>query len=371
MSLIRATFLLFAVNVFLVVLCPAQTDASNGWRDPSPHHAAMVSVEPGVQLEVLDWGGHGRPLLFLAGLGNTAHIWDNFAPKLTDKHHVYAITRRGFGRSTHTATGYSPERLADDILAVMEKLNIERPVLVGHSLGGEELSSIGTRHPERVSGLVYLDAAYAYAFYDAAGDYGASLTHLREQLNALADKPGDTVLMDQVRASLPQFADNLNRKANSAEHPLPPPYGPPTAADKASFAAMMKRMKGAVGGVPPEAEIHESFMPGPDGSVGALNAAPEAGPAISKSYEHFTAPIHLPMLAVMGYPQVKSADAALPKYLAAAAAADANQARQIDAFESSQPTARVVRIANANHYIFISNETQVLDAMRRFLDELS
>jgi pimeloyl-ACP methyl ester carboxylesterase len=253
----------------------------------------------------------------------------------------------------------------------MEKLKIERPVLIGHSIGGEELSSIGTRHPESVSALVYLDAAYGYAFYDAAGDYTASLTHLKEQLNALADKPGDTALMDQVRALLPQFADNLNRKANSTENPLPQGYGPPTAADKASFAAMLKRMKGAVGGVPPESEIHESFLPGPDGSVGDRNAAPEAASATSKSYERFTAPIHLPILAVMGYPQAKAADAGLPKYLAAVTAADANQARQIDAFEKGQPTARVVRIANANHYIFISNETQVLDLMRRFLDGLA
>ncbi|MBS1800010.1 MAG: alpha/beta hydrolase [Acidobacteria bacterium] len=332
----------------------------------------MVSVEPGVQLEVLDWGGNGRPLIFLAGLGNTAHIWDNFATKFTDKHHVYAITRRGFGRSTHATTGYTPERLSDDILAVMEKLKIERPVLIAHSIGGEELSAIGTRHPERVSALVYLDAAYNYAFYDAVGDYEASLARLRKQLNALADKPNDTALMDQVRASLPQFADNLNRKANSTENPLPPlPYGSPTTADKASFAAMLKRLKGAVGGVPPEAEIHESFLPGPDGSVGDRNAAAEAPSAVSKNYERFTTPIHLPMLAVMSYPQVKPPDANWPRYLAAVAAADANQARQIGAFERGQPTARVVRIANANHYIFISNETQVLDAMKRFLGDLS
>lgn len=75
----------------------------------------------------------------------------------------------------------------------------------------------------------------------------------------------------------------------------------------------------------------------------------------------------------MGYPQSKGFEFRpdTPQKIAAAAAADENQARQIDAFEKGQPTARVVRIADANHYIFISNETQVLTAMNSFLATLN
>jgi non-heme chloroperoxidase len=366
--------LVLAVVIFFEwQICSAQTLPSNAWHDPSSHHSEMITVAEGIQLEVLDWGGTGRPLIFLSGLGNTAHIWDHFAPKFTDRHHVYAVTRRGFGKSTHATAGYTPERLADDILAVMDQLKIEKPVLIGHSLAGEELSSIGTRHSERVSALIYLDAAYTYAFYDAAGDYESSVADLRLKIDALAGKPEDTTLMDQVKAALPQFEENLNRKVNSVENPLPAPYGPPSAVDKASFAAMMKRMTGAVGGAPPEAELHESFLPGPDGSVGARNASPEASSAVFKDYQRFTTPIPLPILAIMGYPQNKGPNfhADTPKNIAAAAAADANQARQIDVFERSQPTAHVVRIADANHYIFISNETQVLIEMDKFLATLS
>jgi non-heme chloroperoxidase len=361
--------------VSLFFLCPigsAQPLPSNTWHDPSPHHSEMITVAEGIQLEVLDWGGTGRPLIFLSGLGNTAHIWDNFAPKFTDRHHVYAITRRGFGKSTHATTGYSAERLADDILVVMDQLKIEKPVLIGHSIAGEELSSIGTRHPDRVSALIYLDAAYTYAFYDAAGDYESSLADLRQKIDALTVKPEDTTLMEQVKAALPTFEENLNRKVNSVENPLPARNAPPSAADKASYAAMAKKMSVAVGGVAPEGELHESFLPGPDGSVGDLNASPEAGSAVSKGYQHFTTPIPLPILAIMGFPQNKGTNfrADTPKNIAAAAAVDANQARQIDAFERGQPTAHVVRIANANHYIFISNEPQVLSEMNKFLATL-
>jgi non-heme chloroperoxidase len=366
-------FLLLVPILCCSRLGTAQTASTSAWRDPSPHHSEMITVDQGIQLEVLDWGGTGRPMVFLSGLGNTAHIWDKFAPQFTDNHHVYAITRRGFGRSTHATTGYTPNRLADDILAVMDQLKIEKPVLIGHSIAGEELSSIGTRHPERVSALIYLDAAYTYAFYDAVGDYEASLKDLQLKIDALAKTPEDTMLMDQLKAALPQFEENLNRKANSIENPLPPPYAPPGAADKANFTAMTQRLALAVGGVPAEAEPHESFLAKPDGSVGAPNAAPEASSSIFKSYEHYTTPIRLPILAVMGYPQNKGPNFHLdtPKNIAAAAAADANQARQIDAFERDQPTARVIRIANASHYIFISNGIEVLAEMNKFLNTLS
>ena len=54
--------------------------SAGGWSDPSPHRASMVKVQGDVALEVLDWGGEGPPLVLLAGLGNTAHVFDEFAP---------------------------------------------------------------------------------------------------------------------------------------------------------------------------------------------------------------------------------------------------------------------------------------------------
>jgi pimeloyl-ACP methyl ester carboxylesterase len=369
---LASAMLLFVSILTCSHMGAGQTASTNNFRDPSPHHREMITVDQGIQLEVLDWGGTGRPMVFLSGLGNTAHIWDNFAPKFTHKHHVYAITRRGFGRSTHTNTGYTSERLADDILAVLDQLKIAMPVLVGHSVGGEELSAIGTRYPKRVSALIYLDAAYTYAFYDAAGDYEATLKDLQQKIDALSKTPEDTMLMNQVRAALPQFEENLSRKANSLENPLPRPFPPPGPADKANFTAITKKLALAVGGVPPEAEPHESFLANPDGSVGPPNAAPEASSSIIKGSEHYTTPIHVPILAIMGYPQSKGPNfhSDTPANIAAAAAADASQARQIDAFERGQPTARVIRIPNANHYIFISNESQVLVEMNKFLDAL-
>ena len=63
------------------------------------------TVAPGVSLEVLGTGGTGGPEILLAGLRNTAHVFDDFAPKLIDHYHVVAITRRGFGASSKPADG--------------------------------------------------------------------------------------------------------------------------------------------------------------------------------------------------------------------------------------------------------------------------
>ena len=97
-------------------------------------------------------------------------MYDEFAPKLTGAGHVYAVTRRGFGVSSRPPSGYDVARLGEDVLAVIEVLRLEKPVLVGHSMAGQELSYLASEHQERIAGLIYLDAAYRYA-YDVPGEF--------------------------------------------------------------------------------------------------------------------------------------------------------------------------------------------------------
>ena len=152
------------------------------WRDPSPHQVRFVTVESSVRLEVLDWGGSGRPILFL-GCYFTGHVYDEIAPKLTDRFRVYAITRRGVGASDHPATGYDPQRRADDILEAIAAAGMQKPILIGNSCGGDILHTLGAQHPDRLGGLVYLEAAEDptltmadYGF--APGDVARVLAHM-------------------------------------------------------------------------------------------------------------------------------------------------------------------------------------------------
>src|ERR1700682_4649000 len=131
--------------------------ASVTWRDPSPHHVTFLTVDSGVQVEVLDWGGSGRAVVLLAGY-QTAHEYDAIAPKLAAFCHVYGITRRGFGASSRPDSGYTAQRSAEDVLQALDALKLDHPVLAGHSFGGLDLLTIAAQHPTLVAGLVFLNS---------------------------------------------------------------------------------------------------------------------------------------------------------------------------------------------------------------------
>ncbi|MCG3118683.1 MAG: 2-hydroxy-6-oxononadienedioate/2-hydroxy-6-oxononatrienedioate hydrolase [bacterium] len=153
--------LLFAVG------CAHQAPTSNAtlasqvapWTDSAPHRSGFITVN-GIRLHYLDWGGNGDVIMLLAGLGNTAHVFDDFAPRLTAHFRVYALTRRGYGESDHPKSGYDTATLVEDLRGALDSLRIARVHLVGHSLVGDELSGFAARYPDRVGKLVYLDAAY-------------------------------------------------------------------------------------------------------------------------------------------------------------------------------------------------------------------
>lgn len=146
---------------------PSRLPRDDGWVDSSKHKAGFITVQRGVRLHYLDFGGSGPPLLLLPGIGNTAHAYDDFAPALTDRYHVYAMTRRGFGESSHPPRGYDMDRLVHDIRAVMDSLKLTRVDLVGHSFAGQEMTKFVRENPGRVRRMVYLDGAFDNAVVDS------------------------------------------------------------------------------------------------------------------------------------------------------------------------------------------------------------
>jgi non-heme chloroperoxidase len=313
----------------LVPLCAQEAPS---WRDPSLHQVQFVTVDDNVRLEVLDWGGSGRPVVLLAGLGNTAHVYDDFAPKLAAHYHVYGITRRGFGASSVPTAGYEADRLGDDVLAVFDSVKLTRPVLAGHSIAGEELSSIGSRHPDRVAGLVYLDAVYPFSFDNGKGP-------TMEDMNELTKKT--------------------------------PPLPAPSAADRASFAAFQAYSKRTMGFTYPEAEVHMQHDPTPDGSVGKLRAPPRVFLAAVAGVKKF-ADIRAPVLAIIADPQeevpwVHNND---PAVRAAVQALGDFKEKMAKAFENGVPSAHVVRMPNVSHDVFLTNEADVLREMNAFIAAL-
>lgn len=130
--------------------------------DFTPHTSRFVTVAPNVRVEVLDWGGSGKTMVLLTGLGDVAQVYDDFALQWTDFYHVIGITRRGYGLSSKPANGYDVSTRAQDDIKVLDAFGARRAVFVGHSIAGEELSRLGAAYSDRVDKLVYLDA-YDYA----------------------------------------------------------------------------------------------------------------------------------------------------------------------------------------------------------------
>src|SRR5439155_16470395 len=116
-----------------------------------------------VKLHYLDWGGNGETLLFLHGMGDTAHIYDDLAPTFTNQFHVLGLTRRGHGESEIPEAGYDTATLVEDIRQFLDALKIQRVVLAGHSFAGDELTRFAVVHPDRVIKLIYFDSAYDHS----------------------------------------------------------------------------------------------------------------------------------------------------------------------------------------------------------------
>ena len=342
-------------------------------RDSAPA-VRFIGVQPNVQLEVLDWGGTGQPMVLLAGLGNTAHVFDDFARKLRANHHVYGITRRGFGRSSMPSAGYSADRLGDDVLAVMDSLRLAKPVLVGHSIAGEELSSIGSRHSDRVSALVYLDAADSYAFYDTTtGDFRVDLAELRRQLDALRSAPSPGVIDELLNKVLPAFERDLRDvRAALADGPPPPPAGG-LAMDRSSFTAFRDSRARMFGFAEPIAELREQFEELPGGAVGRALRSPQDGRTVSEAitsglqkYLRVSAPV-LGIFARPKPPENFPTAAAKAAFIAR----DSTVRAQISAtVRRSAPYAHLVELAGASHYVFLSNEADVVREIDTFLKSL-
>ncbi len=297
-----------------------RASAESAWL-AKPIQQHFVEVEKGVKLEVVDWGGTGRPIVLLAGLGADAHSYARFAAKLTRSYHVYGITRRGFGASSAPLTSYSADRLGDDVLAVLAALDLHRPVLVGHSIAGQELSSVGSRHPSKIAGLVYLDAAWSFAYYDnSLGDLMVELIDMKRRMEELQSdflQDPRPLIQEVLESGLPKLQRVLLEWQKELD---------------ATPAALLAVLAQAASDIPP--------------AVAAIHAG-------RQRYTH----IPVPILAIY----------ALPPAPGERPIGTEAQAR---AFEAGVPSARVVRLPHARHEVFSSNEKEVLREMNDFIAKL-
>jgi pimeloyl-ACP methyl ester carboxylesterase len=302
--------------------------------NPSDHKSDFVHVN-GIRLHYLDWRGTGPTLIFLTGMGSSAYIFNEFAPRFNDKFRVLALTRRGHGDSDYPETGYDADTLTEDIRQFMDSLQVEKAILAGHSLAGVELTHFAATHPTRVEKLIYLDA--------------------------LDDRRGESAIFEQ---------SPLRNVEIKKEEVIPRTFE--------EYIAMVKQ------NIPEFAEIwselwDEEFSHGV--KVNEAGVYVDRMPAsvekmifenLIRSYTPKRVEASIPILSFYGLRKRKLSDGYTAEQKAAY-----DQFHQdilepffksvIAQFQSRFPHARIVMIPGGHHYCFIAQEELVYGEMRKFL----
>ncbi len=123
------------------------------------NHGLTVNVN-GLDLHYLDHGGEAEvSAVALHGFALNCHSFDEVAPALSDRLRWYALDQRGHGRSDRASelSDYSRDHMADDIRGFIDAQELDRPVVLGHSMGGMNAMTFAAQHPDRLRALVLID----------------------------------------------------------------------------------------------------------------------------------------------------------------------------------------------------------------------
>lgn len=220
------------------------------------------------------------------------------------------------------------------MIAVIDSLHLKQTVVVGHSIAGEELSSIGSRSPEKVAGLIYLDAGGPYALYDSSrGDLQLDSLDLQNKLTDLTNGPissDEKQLIRGLLLDLPRFERDLREQLDNLQ-------------------AMPSRFAS---------------------STEWISQHPAAAAILAGAHKYTH--INDPCLAIFANPPNSTWFAQLnDRERTAIVAQFAGVASaQEKVFKAEAPSCRIVRIPDADHFVFASNEAEVLREMDTFIASL-
>ncbi len=306
--------------------------------DTTQFKSNFVKVN-GIRLHYLDWGGNGTVLLFLTGMGNSAYIYGEFAPRFNDKFHVIALTRRGHGDSDYPESGYDVDTLTEDVRQFMDSFAIDKAILVGHSMANVELCHFASLYPERVLKLVFLDAAY-----DRTSPIFKTIREKNPLRNIQIPGADDDhySIEDHVAATLkyyPFWADVWGKAMNEDLLHI---------TEKNSEGKIVYKMPDSVGAAlnntmnsyqPEYSKIQAPIL-----SIYALNGG-----------DYYLSPDY--MTKEQKELVFEYFDRVRPSF----------QRELIEQFRRSVPNAKIVDIPNGHHYCFIKHDELVFDEMRKFL----
>ena len=112
-----------------------------------------------MELNYRSFGEEGaKPIVIVHGFLGSSRNWQSTARELGKRFRVYALDLRNHGDSPHT-NDYNYDAMTRDIVAWMDARNMERAILLGHSMGGKLMMKVACEHPNRVERLIVVDIA--------------------------------------------------------------------------------------------------------------------------------------------------------------------------------------------------------------------
>ena len=160
-----------------------------------------------LRLRYLDWGTEGLPpMLFLHGGALTAHTWDLCCLSLRQEYHCLALDQRGHGDSDwEPEADYSIAAQREDIKGFADQLGLDRPILVGQSMGAINALAFAVHYPERLSALVMIDAGPEMR--------RPGSRRIREFVSEVAEAPSLDAIIERALAFNPRRDPNILRRS--------------------------------------------------------------------------------------------------------------------------------------------------------------
>jgi pimeloyl-ACP methyl ester carboxylesterase len=154
----RRSLAIVAVLTAIAVALGANTIAVDSKMRAAVARSGGIVMDTGIVPANVKVEGEGPPIVLIHGFGAAFDWWDEIAPALAADHRVIRLDLIGHGGTEAPASGYTIERQAKLVAAVLDKLGVARVAAIGHSMGGEVATALAEADPARIERLVLIDS---------------------------------------------------------------------------------------------------------------------------------------------------------------------------------------------------------------------
>lgn len=168
-------------------------------------HADRVATN-GLQLHYTRTGGDKPPLVLAHGFSDDGLCWTPVAEKLETDYDVIMVDARGHGRSDAPEQGYTPPDMAADLAGVITALGLQKPAILGHSMGGSTTMALAGLYPDLPGAILIEDSGATNLMAGKTPEAQARLQQWRERMVNLQRKTHEE-LLEHARTNMPTWAE--------------------------------------------------------------------------------------------------------------------------------------------------------------------